>query len=281
LVGEKKDDAALAQKMASFWDVYVNDAFATAHRKEASTYGIAKYAPIACAGLLLERELEALGEVMENPVRPLVGIVGGAKVSSKLKLLNSIAKVVDQLIIGGGIANTFIAAAGYPIGISLYEADLVDEAKQLMAMAETLGVAIPLPVDVVVAKEFSESAEASVKELADVASDEMILDVGPKTREKFAEIISSAKTVMWNGPVGAFEIDQFGGGTKAIAEAIAESSAYSVAGGGDTIAAIEKYHITDKISYISTGGGAFLEYLEGDRLPAVEALEESYVKKGE
>lgn len=277
--GEEKNDDELAKKMAALCDVYVNDAFATAHRKQASTYGIAKYAPISCAGLLVDSELLALGKIMENPVRPLVAVIGGAKVSTKLKLLESIAKVVDDLIVGGGIANTFIAAIGNDVGKSLYEPDLVKDAEHLVAMAETLGVKIPMPVDVVVGKEFSETAEATIKRLSEVANDEMILDIGPETAKLFAAVIAKAKTVVWNGPVGAFELTPFSKGTELIAKAIAESSAYTVAGGGDTIAAIEKYGIEDKISYISTAGGAFLAYLEGDKLPAVEALEACYAKE--
>ena len=279
LVGEKENDPVLSEKMASLCDVYIHDAFATAHRKEASTYGVAQYAKIVCAGLLLDKELVALGKIIKKHVRPLVAVIGGAKVSTKLKLLGSIAKIADDLIVGGGIANTFIAAAGYPVGKSLYEPDLVKDAKALVAMAKTLGVSIPLPVDVVVAKEFSEKAEASVKKLDAVASDDMILDIGPETAKQFAEKISKAKTIVWNGPVGAFEIDQFSKGTEAVAKAVANSQAFTVAGGGDTIAAIEKMHVEDDLSYISTGGGAFLEYLEGTKLPAVEALEAFYAKE--
>lgn len=279
LVGEEKNDDDLAKKMAALCDVYVNDAFATAHRKQASTYGIAKYAKVACAGLLLDDELTALAKIMENPVRPMVAIIGGAKVSTKLKLLESIAKVVDELIVGGGIANTFIKAAGNNVGKSLYEPDLVKDASHLVQMAETLGVKIPMPVDVVVATEFSETAVATIKTLSEVRDDEMILDIGPETVKKFKAVIEKAKTIVWNGPVGAFELTPFSKGTEDIAKAIAESSAFSVAGGGDTIAAIEKYGIKDKISYISTAGGAFLEYLEGEKLPAVEALETCYAKE--
>lgn len=278
LVGEKENDAALSEKMAKLCDVYIHDAFATAHRKEASTYGVAKYAKVVCAGLLLDRELTALGKIMQKPVRPLLAIIGGAKVSTKLKLLESIAKVVDELIVGGGIANTFIAAAGYSVGKSLYEPSLVKDARALVAMAETLGVSIPLPTDVVVAKEFSETAKATVKRLGEVAEDDMILDIGPETAKQFADKISKARTIVWNGPVGAFEMDPFSKGTEVVSKAVANSQAFSVAGGGDTIAAVEKMGVEDDISYISTGGGAFLEYLEGDKLPAVEALE-SYLAK--
>ena len=276
LVGEEDNDEELSEKMASLCDVYVNDAFATAHRKQASTYGIAKYAKVACAGILLEGELVALENIMDKPVRPLVAVIGGAKVSTKLKLLESIAKVVDDLIVGGGIANTFIAAAGNDVGKSLYEPNLVKDAEHLVAMAETLGVTIPMPVDVVVGAEFSETAKATVKMLDEVKEDEMILDIGPETVKIFEAVIAKAKTIVWNGPVGAFELAPFSKGTEAIATAIAKSSAYTVAGGGDTIAAIEKYNIQDQISYISTAGGAFLAYLEGDKLPAVEALETCY-----
>lgn len=279
LVGEKKNSDEVAKKMGALCDVYVNDAFATAHRKEASTYGVAKFAPIACAGLLLDRELESLGKIMEKPTRPLVAVIGGAKVSTKLKLIGSIAKVADELIIGGGIANTFIAAAGYNIGKSLYEPDLVEDAKQLVEMAETLGAKIPLPVDVVVATEFSETAQPIVKPITDVKDDEMILDIGPETAKQFDAITAKAKTIVWNGPVGAFELTPFSKGTEELSHSIANSGAFSVAGGGDTIAAIEKFDIKDKISYISTAGGAFLEYLEGDKLPAVEALESCYAKE--
>ncbi len=279
IVGEKTNDENLAKKMAGLCDVYVNDAFATAHRKQASTYGIAKYASVACAGLLLDGELAALAKIMENPVRPMVAIIGGAKVSTKLKLLESIAKVVDELIVGGGIANTFIKAAGNEVGKSLYEPDLVKDAEHLVEMAETLGVKIPMPVDIVVGAEFSETATAIVKTISEVKDDEMILDIGPETVKVFAEVIAKAKTIVWNGPVGAFELTPFSKGTEDISRAVAESSAYTVAGGGDTIAAIEKYGIKDKISYISTAGGAFLAYLEGDKLPAVEALEACYAKE--
>ena len=279
-VGEKINDEKLAKAMADLCDVFVMDAFATAHRQEASTYGVAQYAPVACAGLLLDKEVSALQKIMENPGRPLVAIIGGAKVSTKVKLLNSIAEVVDCLIVGGGIANTFLAAAGNNVGNSLYEPELINDAKKILAMVQDDKVNIPLPVDVVTAKEFSADADATTQDIANVAADDKILDIGPQTSAKFAEIIKDAKTILWNGPVGAFEIEKFAAGTKAIAQDIASSSAYSVAGGGDTIAAIEKYGITDKISYISTGGGAFLTYLENKSLPAVEVLEARYKQGG-
>ncbi len=272
--GEKKNSDDLAKKMAALCDVFVMDAFGTAHRAEASTHGVAKFAPIACAGPLLAAELDALGKALEKPKRPLVAIVGGSKVSSKLTVLESLSKVVDQLIVGGGIANTFIAAAGHPVGKSLYEPDLVDEAKRLTEAAKARGADIPIPSDVVCGKEFSAKAAATLKDVAVVATDDMIFDVGPKTSAVFAEIIRTAGTIVWNGPVGVFEIDQFGDGTKALAEAIADSPAFSIAGGGDTLAAVAKYNIAHKISYISTGGGAFLEFLEGKQLPAVAILEE-------
>ncbi|NJO14990.1 MAG: phosphoglycerate kinase [Thioploca sp.] len=275
--GEKKDDEELSKKMAALCDVYVMDAFGTAHRAQASTHGVARYAPIACAGPLLAAELEALGKALDNPARPLVAIVGGSKVSTKLTVLESLSQVVDQLIVGGGIANTFIAAAGHNVGKSLYEADLVAEAKRLTAAAQSRGGDIPVPTDVVVssANPFEQAnAPATLKAVNTVADDEMIYDVGPQTSVKFAEILKQAGTIVWNGPVGVFEFDQFGIGTKALAEAIANSSAFSIAGGGDTLAAVDKYGIADKISYISTGGGAFLEFLEGKKLPAVVILEE-------
>ncbi|MEJ2653424.1 MAG: phosphoglycerate kinase [Gammaproteobacteria bacterium] len=272
--GEKKNDDALSQQYAALCDVYVMDAFGTAHRAQASTHGVAKYAPVACAGPLLAAELDALGKALDNPKRPMVAIVGGSKVSTKLTVLDSLSTIVDQLIVGGGIANTFIAACGYNVGKSLYEADLVDEAKRLMAAAKAKGGEIPVPVDVVCGKEFSESAAAETKKVADVADDDMIFDVGPETAKQYAEMLKSAGTIVWNGPVGVFEFDQFGGGTKALGLAIAESSAFSIAGGGDTLAAVDKYGIADKVSYISTGGGAFLEFLEGKKLPAVEILEQ-------
>jgi len=272
--GEMKNDEALSKKMAQMCDVYVMDAFGTAHRAQASTHGVAKYADVACAGPLLAGELDALGKALDNPAKPMVAIVGGSKVSTKLTVLESLSKIVDQLIVGGGIANTFIAAEGYNVGKSLYEADLVDEAKSLIANAKAAGGEIPGTVDVVCGKEFSETAEASLKDVSDVADDDMIFDIGPKTSAKLAEILKNAGTIVWNGPVGVFEFDQFGAGTKEIAMAIAESSAFSIAGGGDTLAAVDKYDIADKVSYISTGGGAFLEFLEGKKLPAVAILEE-------
>ena len=272
--GEKKNKDELAQQMAKLCDVYVMDAFATAHRAEASTHGVAKFAPVACAGPLLTGELEALEKALGNPKRPLVAIVGGSKVSTKLTVLENLLGKVDKLIVGGGIANTFLAAAGRPIGKSLYEADMVDIARALLERSKTSGVEIPLPTDVVVAKEFAASAEADVKPVVDVAAEEMILDIGPDTAERFAAALGGAGTVLWNGPVGVFEFDQFGEGTRVLAQAVARSPAFSIAGGGDTIAAIEKYGVGQDISYISTAGGAFLEFLEGKTLPAVEVLEE-------
>ncbi|CAH2794567.1 MAG: Phosphoglycerate kinase (EC [uncultured Paraburkholderia sp.] len=268
--GEKKDSDELAQKIAKLCDIYVNDAFGTAHRAEATTHGIAKYAPIACAGPLLAAELEALGKALGSPKRPLVAIVAGSKVSTKLTILKSLADKVDQLIVGGGIANTFMLAAGLKIGKSLAEADLVDEAKAIIESAKARGASVPIPSDVVTAKEFSPTAKAEVKAVAD---DDMILDIGPETAKVLAMQLEKAGTIVWNGPVGVFEFDQFGNGTKTLAEAIAKSLAFSIAGGGDTLAAIAKYGIAEKISYISTGGGAFLEFLEGKKLPAVEVLE--------
>ena len=272
-VGEKSDDESLAKKYAALCDVYVMDAFGTAHRAQASTHGAGLFAGIACAGPLLSNELEALGKALDNPARPLVALVGGSKVSTKLTVLESLSKVVDQLIVGGGIANTFIAAAGHNVGKSLYEADLVETAIQLTENAKKNGGDIPVPVDVVCGKEFSETAEATLKPVDSVADDDMIFDIGPETAAQLADVIKNAGTIVWNGPVGVFEFDQFGEGTKTISMAIAESSAFSVAGGGDTLAAVDKYGIEDKVSYISTGGGAFLEYLEGKALPAVVMLE--------
>lgn len=274
--GEKKNDEALAKRMAALCDVYVNDAFATAHRAEATTHGIAKFAPVACAGPLMGAEIDALTKALSNPERPLIAIVAGSKVSTKLTILAELAKKVDQLIVGGGIANTFMVAAGLPIGKSLVEMDLVAEAKKIIEEAKARGASVPIPEDVVVAKEFAATAAAQVKAVSDVAADDMILDIGPKTAAKFAAMLRAAKTIVWNGPVGVFEFDQFSGGTKAIAEAIANSGAFSLAGGGDTIAAIAKFGITDKVSYISTAGGAFLEFLEGKKLPAIEILESRY-----
>lgn len=272
--GEKKDDEGLSKKYAALCDVYVMDAFGTAHRAQASTHGAGKFAPTACAGPLLSGELEALAKALDNPKRPMVAIVGGSKVSTKLTVLESLSKVVDQLIVGGGIANTFIAAAGHNVGKSLYEGDLVDTAKRLTADALSRGGEIPVPTDVVCAKEFAESAVAELKNVADVTDDDMIFDIGPDSAAALAEIIKTAGTIVWNGPVGVFEFDQFGEGTKAISMAIADSPAFSIAGGGDTLAAVDKYNIADKVSYISTGGGAFLEFLEGKPLPAVTMLEE-------
>ncbi|CAN7492545.1 phosphoglycerate kinase [Trinickia sp. LjRoot230] len=271
--GEKKNDDALAQKMAKLCDIYVNDAFGTAHRAEATTHGIAKYAPIACAGPLLAAELDALGKALGNPKRPLVAIVAGSKVSTKLTILKSLAEKVDQLIVGGGIANTFMLAAGLPIGKSLAEADLVEEAKVIIEAARARGASVPIPTDVVTAKQFAATAAPTTKPVAQIEADDMILDIGPQTARALASQLASAGTIVWNGPVGVFEFDQFGNGTKTLAEAIAHSSAFSIAGGGDTLAAIAKYGIHDKVSYISTGGGAFLEFLEGKTLPAVEVLQ--------
>jgi phosphoglycerate kinase len=270
--GEKKNDDALARKMATLCDVYVNDAFGTAHRAEATTHGIAKFAPVVCAGPLLAAELDALGKALGQPARPLLAIVAGSKVSSKLSILQSLAGKVDNLIVGGGIANTFMKAVGLNIGKSLVENDLVTEAKQIIDMMSARGASVPIPVDVVCAKEFSPSAAATVKDVADVSDDDMILDIGPKTAAMLAEQVATAGTIVWNGPVGVFEFDQFAEGTKTLAMAIADSQGFSIAGGGDTLAAIAKYNIGDKIGYISTGGGAFLEFLEGKTLPAVDIL---------
>ena len=272
--GEKKNKDELAKKMAALCDVYVMDAFATAHRAEASTHGVGRFAPVACAGPLLTNELDALQLALSNPRRPLVAIVAGSKVSTKLTVLENLLGKVDKLIVGGGIANTFLAAQGQPIGKSLHEADMVPTAKTLLERSRTGGVEIPLPTDVVVAREFAASAEADVKPVAQVAANEMILDIGPDTAERFAAALQGAGTIVWNGPVGVFEFDQFGEGTRAIALAVARSPAFSIAGGGDTIAAIEKYGVAEDISYISTAGGAFLEFLEGKKLPAVEMLEQ-------
>ena len=266
--GEKKDDEALSQKMAALCDIYVMDAFGTAHRAQASTHGVGKFAPVACAGPLLANELDALGKALQNPEKPLVAIVGGSMVSTKLEVLEALSDKVDQLVVGGGIANTFLAAAGHPVGKSLYEADLIPAAKNIADK-----VHIPIPVDVVTAKEFAESAEAVTKKVEDVADDDMILDIGPQTAHIVAALMKEAKTIIWNGPVGVFEFDQFGEGTREMAEAIADSDAFSIAGGGDTLAAVDKYGISEKISYISTGGGAFLEFVEGKVLPAVAMLE--------
>ena len=271
--GEKKNDAALAKKMAALCDVYVNDAFGTAHRAEATTYGIAEYAPIACAGPLMGAEIDALSKALGNPARPLVAIVAGAKVSTKLTILAALAEKVDQLIVGGGIANTFMLAAGMKIGKSLAEPDLVDEARKIMAALRAKGGDVPLPVDVVCAKEFSASAKAETKPVGKVTDDDMILDIGPESARVLAKLLGKAGTIVWNGPVGVFEFEPFSHGTRTIAEAIAGSKAFSLAGGGDTVAAIAKYGITDRMGYISTGGGAFLEFLEGKTLPAIEVLE--------
>ncbi|GFO77684.1 phosphoglycerate kinase [Bathymodiolus platifrons methanotrophic gill symbiont] len=272
-VGEKKNSPELGKKMAALCDIFVMDAFGTAHRAQASTHSVIEHATIACAGPLLSAELEALGKSLNNPQSPVVAIVGGSKVSSKLTVLESLSNKVDQLIVGGGIANTFIAAAGYSVGKSLYEADLIDDAKALIKSAKANNSDIPVPVDVVCAKEFSDTAVATIKKVSDIADDDMVLDIGPETAKQYADILSTAKTIVWNGPVGVFEIDQFAEGTKSLALAIADSDAFSIAGGGDTLAAIDKYAIKDKISYTSTGGGAFLEFLEGKELPAIAALE--------
>ncbi|HKQ23397.1 MAG TPA: phosphoglycerate kinase [Burkholderiales bacterium] len=272
--GEKKNDETLARKLAALCDVYVNDAFGTAHRAEATTHGIAKFAQVACAGPLMSAELEALGKALTAPKRPLVAIVGGSKISTKLSILGELAKKVDHLIVGGGIANTFLLAEGLPVGKSLVEADLVGQAKAIIEAIKVKGGVVPIPVDVVCAKEFSARAKGTVKDAGAVAADDLILDIGPKTASKLADALRKAGTIVWNGPVGVFEFDQFGEGTKTIAHAIAASSAFSIAGGGDTVAAIAKYGIEKKIGYISTGGGAFLEFLEGKKLPAVEILEQ-------
>ena len=271
--GEKKDDEALAKKYAALCDVFVMDAFGTAHRAQASTHGVGVHAPVACAGLLLSDELDNLAKALAKPARPMVAIVGGSKVSTKLTVLEALSEKVDQLVVGGGIANTFLKAMGHNVGKSLCEADLVDTAKALVEKMKTRGANIPIAVDVVVGKEFSEDAEATLKNADDVADDDMIFDIGPKSAQELADIIAKAGTVVWNGPVGVFEFDQFGEGTKTISMAIANSDCFSLAGGGDTIAAIQKYDIYDKVSYISTAGGAFLEYLEGKTLPAVAMLE--------
>jgi phosphoglycerate kinase len=271
--GEKKNDEALAKKMAALCDVYANDAFGTAHRAEATTEGIARFAPIACAGPLMAGELEALGNALLNPKRPLVAIVAGSKVSTKLTILDSLADKVDQLIVGGGIANTFLLAQGKPIGKSLAEHDLIAEAKKIIDKMAARGASVPLPTDVVCAKEFAATAVATTKSITDVAADDMILDIGSQSAAALASTIANAGTIVWNGPVGVFEFPQFAGGTKSIANAVAASKAFSIAGGGDTIAAINQFGVADKVSYISTAGGAFLEFLEGKSLPAVVALE--------
>jgi phosphoglycerate kinase len=271
LAGEKASDEALSRKMAALCDVFVMDAFGTAHRAQASTYGVARYAPVACAGPLLSAELEALSRALDKPARPLVAIVGGSKVSTKLTVLEALVGIVDKLIVGGGIANTFIAAAGHQVGNSLHEPDMLDIASKLAAGD---GAEIPLPVDVVVAEAFAADAEAKVRKVSEVGESELILDIGPETAKQFAAMLAEAGTIIWNGPLGVFEFDAFGEGTRAIAKAIADSSAFSVAGGGDTLAAIDKYGVADRVSYISTGGGAFLEFVEGKKLPAVAILEE-------
>ena len=271
--GEKKNDLELGKAYAALCDVFVNDAFGTAHRAQASTEAVAQAAPVACAGVLMAGELDALGKALKEPARPLVAIVAGSKVSTKLTILESLADKVDQLIVGGGIANTFLLAEGKAIGKSLAEADLVEESKKILAKMAAKGGSVPLPTDVVTAKEFAETAAAETKSIDDVAADDMILDVGPQSAQALAEVLKNAGTIVWNGPVGVFEFDQFAGGTEAVAKAIAESQAFSIAGGGDTLAAIAKFGITDQISYISTGGGAFLEFLEGKELPAVAILE--------
>jgi len=273
--GEKKDDEELSKKYAALCDVYVMDAFGTAHRAQASTHGAGKFAPVACAGLLLSEELDSLAKALAEPARPMVAIVGGSKVSTKLTVLEALSEKVDQLVVGGGIANTFLKATGHNVGKSLCEDDLVDTAKALIEKMQARGANIPIAVDVVCGKEFSETAEATLKDANDVADDDMIFDIGPKSAQELADIIAKAGTVVWNGPVGVFEFDQFGEGTKTVSMAIANSDCFSLAGGGDTIAAIQKYDIYDKVSYISTAGGAFLEYLEGKTLPAVAMLEEA------
>jgi phosphoglycerate kinase len=277
--GEKKNDEALSKKMAALCDVYVNDAFGTAHRAEATTHGIARYAKVACAGPLMAAEIDALSRALEKPARPLVAIVAGAKVSTKLTILAALAQKVDQLIVGGGIANTFLLAAGKPIGKSLAEPDLVEEARRISGILEAKGGMVPIPEDVVCAKELAASARAETKASSDVAPDDLILDIGPKTAELLAGLLAKAGTIVWNGPVGVFELDAFGNGTRRIAEAIAASKAFSIAGGGDTVAAIAKYGVAERISYISTGGGAFLEFLEGKTLPAIEILQQRAAEK--
>lgn len=272
-VGEKKDDESLAKQYAALCDVYVMDAFGTAHRAQASTHGVGEFAPVACAGPLLTGELEALGKALHNPARPMVAIVGGSKVSTKLTVLDSLSGIVDQLIVGGGIANTFIASQGHSVGNSLCEDALIPEAKRLSEMAEAKGGEIPVPTDVVVGQAFDPATPASTRAVSDVQDEDMIFDVGPETTDRLCEIVKNAGTIVWNGPVGVFEFEQFSAGTQALGEAIAASDAFSIAGGGDTLAAVGKYGLSDRISYISTGGGAFLEFLEGKTLPAVALLE--------
>ena len=276
--GEGKNDEGLSKKIAKLCDIYVMDAFGTAHRAQASTHGVAKYAPAACAGPLLAAELDALGKALKSPAHPLVAIVGGSKVSTKLTVLESLSHIVDQLIVGGGIANTFIKAAGHNVGKSLYEPNLVAEAKRLMEAAKAKGGSIPIPTDVVVGQRFDANEPAVIKKVADIADDDMIFDIGPETAQAYADHLKKAATILWNGPVGVFEFEQFGAGTKTLGAAIADSTAFSIAGGGDTLAAIAKYKIGDRVSYISTGGGAFLEFLEGKKLPAVEILEQRAAK---
>lgn len=271
--GEIDNDEALSKKMAALCDVYVMDAFGTAHRAHASTYGVGKYAPIACSGPLLTNELDALSKAFDDPKKPMIAIVGGSKVSTKLTVLESLSKVCDQLIVGGGIANTFLAAAGKNVGKSLYEKSLIHQASALMKKVD-----VPLPVDVVCGKKFDENEPATIKHVNEVSDDDMIFDVGPETQKLFASMLRDAKTILWNGPVGVFEFEQFGAGTRSISKAIADSSAFSVAGGGDTLAAIDKYHVSKQVSYISTGGGAFLEFVEGKSLPAVAMLEQAFLK---
>ena len=274
LKGEKADDETLARKMAALCDIYVMDAFGTAHRAHASTHGVGRYAKVACAGPLLVGELEALTRALDKPARPMVAIVGGSKVSTKLAALETLSGIVDHLIVGGGIANTFIAAAGYRVGKSLYEVDLIPVAQGLIERGKKDGASIPIPTDVVVATDFSVTAEADIRPVDQVGNDEMIMDVGPDTAEYLASLVAGAGTIVWNGPLGVFEFDQFGEGTRLLAEAVAQSKAFSIAGGGDTLAALEKYDLSDSISYVSTGGGAFLEFLEGKILPAVAMLQE-------
>lgn len=277
-VGEKKNDEALSRKMAALCDVYANDAFGTAHRAEATTHGMARFAPIVCAGPLLEAELAALGRVLQNPKRPMVAIVGGSKVSSKLSILQALAERVDQLVVGGGIANTFMLASGLNIGKSLAEPDQVEQAKTVIDIMAKRGAGVPIPVDVVCGKSFSADTPATEKAATEVADDDMIFDIGEQTANTLAEILKKAGTIVWNGPVGVFEFDAFANGTKKIAEAIAESEGFSIAGGGDTLAAIAKFGIADKVGYISTGGGAFLEFLEGKTLPAVDILQQRFAQ---
>ncbi len=278
-VGEKSNDEQLAKQMASLCDIFVMDAFGTAHRAQASTHGVAKFAPISCAGPLLKKELDSLQKALYEPARPMVAIVGGSKVSTKLTVLETLLDRVDQLIVGGGIVNTFLAAIGKPVGKSLYEANLVDTAKALLTKAASNNTQIPLPIDVVCAKEFSESARATTKLVDEVEEDDLILDIGPQSSQQLASLMQDAGTIVWNGPVGVFEFEAFANGTEVMAKAIANSQAFSIAGGGDTLAAVDKFGLEEKISYISTGGGAFLEYLEGKKLPAVEVLEKRFNKQ--